>query len=67
MSLALSVEKSVFIWGPLGNQDLTAPVWIQDLDQIPITSAAVGHDEIILIEDHTEIWKLVWDETAFDV
>lgn len=50
LSMAISTEGRVFIWGPFGSQDLFQPVWIQDLENCEITSGAVGNNEIVLIE-----------------
>lgn len=66
-SLAISSERSVFVWGPLGDKDLFAPVWVQDLDSIKVTEAVVSDEEILLVENRSVVWKLYWDSELQDI
>lgn len=66
-SLAMSSERSIFIWGPMAEKDLFAPVWVQDLDSIKITEAAVAEEEILIVENRSVVWKLYWDDDLQDI
>ena len=67
LSLALASDGSVFVWGPLGTQDLRQPVWVQDLINMNVTKAVVGREEILIVENKSDLWNLTWNGTDLNL
>ena len=49
----------------MAEKDRFSPIWV--LDTLKVTSASVADEEILLVENRSNIWRLYWDEEIGDI